>query len=138
MKFSARILNDAGQHQVSLKVGENEQSLTITPKPRGGSSVTGGELLFLALATCYCNDTYREAAKWNINVKSVEVEVEGDFETEGKPASNIIYRAKIIADASEERIRELMLHVDSVTEIQNTLRLGTQVKLEYDKHPPKL
>jgi uncharacterized OsmC-like protein len=36
--------------------------------------------LFLALATCYCNDIYREAAKRNIKVDSVEVEVEGTFE----------------------------------------------------------
>lgn len=138
MKFSARILNDVGQHQISLKVGEKEQSLPIAPKPSGGSSITGGELLFLALATCFCNDAYREAAKWNIKVESVEVEVEGDFEAEGKPASNIVYRTKIIADASEEKLHELMLHVDSVAEIQNTLRVGTQVKLEYDKHPPEL
>lgn len=138
MKFSARIQNDAGQHQVTLKVGEKEQSLPIAPKPMGGSSVTGGELLFLALATCFCNDAYREAAKWNINVQNVEVEVEGDFEAEGKPASNIVYRAKISADASEERIQELMLQIDSMAEIQNTLRLGTPVKLEYDKYPPEL
>ncbi len=44
-----------------------------------GSSASGGELLFLALATCYCNDIYREAAKKNIKVESVEVDVEGDF-----------------------------------------------------------
>ena len=129
MKFSARIQSEAGQHQVTLKVGEKEQSLPIAPKPTGGSSITGGELLFLALATCFCNDTYREAAKWNIKVQSVEVEVEGDFEAEGKAASNIVYRAKINADASEEKIHELMLHVDSIAEIQNTLRVGTPVKL---------
>ena len=138
MKFSARIQSEAGQHQVTLKVGEKEQSLPIAPKPTGGSSITGGELLFLALATCFCNDTYREAVKWNMKVQSVEVEVEGDFDAEGKPASNIVYRAKINADASEEKIHELMLRVDSVAEIQNTLRVGTPVKLEYDKHPPKL
>lgn len=91
MKFSARIQNDAGQHQVSLKVGEKEQSLAIAPKASGGSSISGGELLFLALATCFCNDTYREAAKWNIRVESVDVEVEGNFEAEGQPASNVVY-----------------------------------------------
>lgn len=138
MKFSARLQDDAGQHRVILRVGEKEQSLPIAPKPSGGSSITGGELLFVALATCFCNDTYREAAKWNMKVKSVEVEVDGDFEAEGKPASNIVYRAKISADASKEEIHELMLHVDSIAEIQNTLWSGTPVKLEYDKHPPKL
>jgi uncharacterized OsmC-like protein len=137
MKYFARIQNEAGQHQVALKVGEKDQSLPIPPSPTGGSSITGGELLFLALATCFCNDTYREAAKRNIKVESVAVEVEGDFEAEGRPASNIVYRAKINAEASEEQIHELLLQIDSVAEIQNTLRVGTPVKLEYDKHPPK-
>ena len=130
MKFSAQIKNYPGDHQVTLKVGEKEQSLPIAPKPAGGSSITGGELLFLALATCYCNDIYREAARRDLKIESVEVEVDGDFEAEGHPASNIIYRAKVNANASEETIRELMLYVDSIAEIQNTLRLGTPVKLE--------
>jgi uncharacterized OsmC-like protein len=130
MKFTANIKNDPSAHEVTLKVGEKEQSLAIAPKSTGGSSVSGGELLFLALATCYCNDIYREAAKWGIKVESVEVEVEGDFEAEGKPASNIVYRAKVNADADTEKIRELILHTDTVVEIQNTLRVGTPVKLE--------
>jgi uncharacterized OsmC-like protein len=92
--------------------------------------VTGGELLFLALATCYCNDIYREAAHWDITVESVEVEVEGDFAAAGKPASNIVYHVKVHANANDEKLRELILHTDTVAEIQNTLRLGTPVRLE--------
>ena len=130
MKFSARVQNDPNNHEVTLKVGDKEQSLSIAPKQTGGSSVSGGELLFLALATCYCNDIYREAAKRDIKVESVEVEVTGDFEAEGKPGSNILYRAKVNANASEEEIRELLKHTDTVAEIQNTLRVGTPVKLE--------
>jgi organic hydroperoxide reductase OsmC/OhrA len=53
MKFSARVQNDPNNHEVTLKVGDKEQSLSIAPKQAGGSSVSGGELLFLALATCY-------------------------------------------------------------------------------------
>lgn len=138
MKFSARLENSPKDQQVTLKVGQKEQSLPIAPKASGGSSVSGGELLFLALATWYCNDIYREAAKRGITVKSVEVEVDGDFEAEGKPASNISYRARVDADADQKTIWELILHTDTVAEIQNTLRVGTPVRLEYDKHPPKL
>ena len=130
MKFSAHLQNDLNPHQVMLKAGDKEQFLSIAPKPTGGSSVSGGELLFLALATCYCNDIYREAAKRDIKVESVEVEVTGDFEAEGKPGSNIVYQAKVNANASEEEIRELLKHTDTVAEIQNTLRVGTPVKLE--------
>jgi len=60
----------------------------------------------------------------------VEVEVDGDFEAERMPASNIVYRVKVNADAGEEEIHELIMYVDSIAEIQNTLRLGTPVKLE--------
>ncbi len=58
------------------------------------------------------------------------MEVEGDFEAERKPASNIVYRVKVNANASEERIQELIMYVDSIAEIQNTLRLGAPVRLE--------
>ena len=129
MKFSAKVQNDSGYHEVILKAGEKEQTLSIAPKPTGGSSITGGELLFLALATCFCNDIYREAAKRDIKVKSVEVEVSGDFAAEGKPASNIVYHAKVDADASDEKIQELIMYTDSVAEVQNTLRVGTPVTL---------
>jgi len=132
MKFSARLQNNPNDHQVTLRVGDKEQSLAIPPRPAGGSSVSGGELLFLAIATCYCNDFYREAAKRDIKVESVEVEVEGDFEAEGKPASNIVYRAKIKANASEDEIRELMSHTDTVVEIQNTVRASIPVRLELE------
>lgn len=37
-------------------------------------------LLFLALATCCCSHNYREAARRDIPVDLVEVEVSGDCE----------------------------------------------------------
>ena len=64
MRVGAKVQNSEGQHQVMLRTNDNLHSLAIPPKPAGfGSSTNGGELLFLALATCYCNDIYREAAK---------------------------------------------------------------------------
>lgn len=130
MKISARIENSKDSHQVTLQTNDNVHSITIPPKPTGyGSSANGGELLFLALASCYCNDIYREAAKRNINVERIEVEVDGDFGAEGEPAKNVTYRAKVHADASEDQIRELMQFTDIVAEIQNTLRVETPVAL---------
>lgn len=124
MKISARVENHAGQHHVALRTDGHDHSISIPPKAAGsGSSVNGGELLFLALATCYCNDNYREAAKRQIQVEQVEVEVEGE------PAKNIAYRAKVTARASEDEIRALMDQTNRVAEIQNTLRYGTPVRL---------
>ena len=130
MKISAHLENSQGQHHITLTTNGNSHPITIPPKSSGlGSSANGGELLFLALATCYCNDIYREAAKRNIQVEKVEVEVNGDFGAEGEGATNVTYKAKVHAKGSEAEIRALMEHTDTVAEIQNTLRMGTPVKL---------
>ena len=130
MKISATVQNGADQHHVTLRTNDDVHSLAIPPRPTGfGSSVNGGELLFLALATCYCNDIYREAAKRGMKVEQVEVAVEGEFGGEGEPARNLSYRAKVTAQASEAQIRELMSHTDRVAEIQNTLRVETPIVL---------
>src|ERR1041385_8821913 len=123
MKVIAKVENSKDNHQVTLQTNDNVHSIVIPPKSTGyGSSANGGELLFLALASCYCNDIYREAAKRNIKVERVEVEVHGNFSGEGEPAQNVTYHAKVHADAGEEEIREMMKFTDTVAEIQNTLR----------------
>ena len=115
---------------MTLQTNDNVHSIVIPSKPTGyGSSANGGELLLLALASCYCNDIYREAAKRNIKVERVEVEVNGDFGGEGDAATNVTYHARVFADTSEDEIRELMKFTDTVAEIQNTLRNGTPVVL---------
>lgn len=130
MRITANVENSKNKHQVTLQTNDTVHSITIPPKSTGyGSSANGGELLFLALATCYCNDIYREAAKRNIKVERVEVEVNGDFGAEGEPARNVTYRAKVFSEAAEDEIRELMKFTDTVAEIQNTLRMETPVVL---------
>jgi organic hydroperoxide reductase OsmC/OhrA len=131
MKISAQVRNSHGEHAVTLTTNDQSHSLHIPPKASGfGSSANGGELLFLALATCYCNDIYREAERQGIEIVSVEVEVQGDFGGAGDPAKNVRYRAKVGARASDEAIEALMQHTDSVAEIQNTLRAGRPVVLD--------
>jgi len=130
VRISARIHNSEGNHQVALQTGDAVHSIIIPPRPTGfGSSANGGELLFLALATCYCNDIYREAAKRGIQVERIEVGVEGDFGAEGEPARNVAYHARVAARANEEDILALMRDTDRVAEIQNTLRVETPVQL---------
>jgi uncharacterized OsmC-like protein len=130
MKIIAKVENSKDNHQVTLQTNDNVHSIVIPPKSTGyGSSANGGELLFLALATCYCNDIYREATKRNIKVERLEVEVNGDFGAEGEPAKNVTYHAKVFADAGEDEIREMMKFTDTVAEIQNTLRMETPIVL---------
>jgi uncharacterized OsmC-like protein len=128
VKISARVESRSGEHHAIVSTNGNAHGLDIPPKESGpGSSVSGGELLFLALATCYCNDIYREAGKRGIAVHEVEVTVDGKFGGPGEPARDVSYRAKVVADATEDEIRELMRHTDTVAEIQNTLRSATSV-----------
>ncbi len=91
--------------------------------------MTGGELLVLALATCYCNDVYREAAKMGIDVSHIDVECSAEFPAEGHPAKDVTYTARITAQASEERIRELAAQADRLAEIHNTVRSAFPVTL---------
>ena len=132
MNIRAQVENKKGVHRVTLSTGKSVSSIDIPPKPDGfGSSANGGELLFLALATCYCNDVYREAAKAGIEIESVEVEVCGEFGAVGEPARNVTYRARVRArGSSEEEVRQLLKHTDEVAEVQNTMRKGVAVCLE--------
>ncbi len=91
--------------------------------------MNGGELLFLALATCYCNDVYREAARRGIAIESVEVDVVGEFGGEGEPASRIEYSARVAGSAPESELKALLAATDRVAEIQNTVRRGVEVRL---------
>lgn len=88
--------------------------------------------MFAALATCFCNDLYREAAKRGIDVQDVNVEVTGTFGNPGEPARDISYRVQVRAEASKPAIDDLIRTTDSLTEIQNTLRAGCPVRLILD------
>ncbi len=132
MTIRAQVHNQEGRHRAVVRTEDDEHALPIAPKPSGfGSRTNGGELLFLALATCYCNDVYREAARLGIDVRSVEVEVEGAFGGVGEPATNVVYRAKVTAaGATDADVRRLLAHTDTVAEVQNTLRAGVPVRLD--------
>lgn len=131
MLFSASVKSKFNQHEVEVQTNADGKTISIAPKANGyGSSVNGGELLLLALATCFCNDIYREANKRNITVSSVEVICTGEFGAEGEPGSNFKYRVNVVADASAKEIEDMVNYVDSIAEVHNTLRRGVDVKLE--------
>jgi uncharacterized OsmC-like protein len=130
MKISAHLQNQRDDHQVFVATDGNAHMLSISSKQSGyGSSVNGGEFLCLAIATCYCNDIYREASKRGIWVEQVDVEVESEFGNEGEPARKISYNARVKARTSEANIYELMTATDHLAEIQNTLRHGLSIRL---------
>ncbi len=130
MKISAGIKNSNHSNDITVATEENQKKINIPSKADGfGSSVNGGELLFLSLATCFCNDLYREANRRKIEITEVEVNVTGEFGQEGEPASNITYNVNVQSLASERDIADLIAAVDKVAEVHNTLRKGINVSL---------
>lgn len=132
MNISATISNSLQKNDITVSTEGNEKQIDIPGKSTGyGSSVNGGELLFLALATCFCNDLYREASRRKIEIDSLEVKVTGEFGKEGESGSNIVYTAIVNAPGStSEEIDRLIHDVDQVAEIHNTLRKGVAVSLK--------
>jgi organic hydroperoxide reductase OsmC/OhrA len=131
VKISAVVRNAPSGHDVVVSTGGSEQSLVVPPKSSGaGSKVNGGEFLMLALATCYCNDLYREAATLGISIESVEVEASAEFPGVGLAATSIKYRARVSSPASASEIAELLRVTDAVAEVHNTVRSGVPVALE--------
>ena len=128
--ISAGVVSGLNQHSVTLTTAGKSHSLAVPPRSTGsGSSANGGELLCLALATCFCNDIYREASKRSIEVIGVEVQADAEFGGEGQPARRLSYSVSVRAKASEAAIRDLITHTDKVAEVHNTLRLGIPVIL---------
>lgn len=129
MEISARILNSPGGHEVQLRTGGAIQALSVAARASGqGSAVNGGELLMAALATCYCNDLYREAARLAIEVTGCEVVASARFNGVGLAAESVSYAARIDSPAAPERIALLLEETDRLAEIHNTLRAGCPVR----------
>lgn len=131
MKITATIDNSLNKHLVTVQTNDTVQQVSIPPKSTGfGSSVNGGELLLLSLATCFCNDIYREAKKRNMAVSSVQVVFEAVFGSDGEDGSGFSYTANVVADAGREEIDSLIKHTDTIAEIHKTLRRGTTITLK--------
>jgi len=131
VNISAVVRSASWRHQVVVSTGNSQQSISVPTKASGqGSNVNGGEFLMLALATCYCNDLYREAARLGIGIESVEVEASAEFPGIGLAASNIVYRARVSSSAAPDVIAELLRVTDALAEVHNTVRSGVPVVLE--------
>ncbi|HEY9109969.1 MAG TPA: OsmC family protein [Roseateles sp.] len=127
MQIKAQLSNTADGHAVHVTTAGRQQQLVVTGRAGGGSAVNGGEFLMLALATCYCNDLYREAARLQIELGEVEVEASAEFDGIGLAARDVRYRARVESPASPELIEQLLRETDAVAEVHNTLRAGAQV-----------
>ena len=130
MKITAHVSNTSDQHRVVVTTNGAEKILAIEPKATSrGSSVNGGELLLAALATCVCNDLFREAAKREIHIENVDVVAAAVFRAEGASADHVEYQVTLSGAADDSVLRDLVRTTDTVAEIQNTVRVAIPVAL---------
>lgn len=131
MQIFATLSNSQNAHSLVTAVGSDDHAIPMPVKEEGrGSAVNGGELLCAALATCFCNDLFREAPGFDIEIIEVGVRVHSEFGGAGDPAHHIGYAVEVTTMGEEQAIRDLVRHTDAVAEIHNTLRLGLPVLLE--------
>lgn len=129
MEISAHIRNAPNFHAVQVSTAGRAQALLVSGKPGGrGSSVNGGELLMAALATCYCNDLYREADRLGIEISACEVTATARFDGVGLAATSITYAARVESQAAAEEVERLLSETDRLAEVHNTLRAGCPVE----------
>ena len=106
------------------------RSVTIDRACEGGSQHIGfsaAELLCLAVGACYTHELFLEAARRDIRVGSVHIDVAVD---DADPdARQMTASLRLEADADEATISELVEHADRVAMVPNLLRLGTSVRL---------
>ena len=131
MKISATVKSTASGQETTVSSAGFSRSLELPAKTTGrGCSVNGGELLALALATCFCNDLYREAGRLGIIINGCEVTAKARFDGVGLPAETITYAARVDSPAAPADIEHLLRETDRVAEIHNTLRTGCPVRRE--------
>jgi uncharacterized OsmC-like protein len=95
----------------------------------GGLGFSGGQLLYMAIAACWSNDLYREAATMGIELHGVEITVDGDFPARGEGSTPITVDVVVRSPAPEDRVRELIAEVERVAEIPRAISEGPPIEI---------
>jgi putative redox protein len=128
--FEVEVRNVAGEPAAIGNAGPHTV-VVDRPADAGGRGLgfNGGQLLYLAIAGCVSNDLFREARAAGIELERARVVVRGDFSGVPAVSTDVEYDVEIEGDATPDRLRELVEHVDRIAEIPNSLRRGTRVRL---------
>lgn len=91
-------------------------------------TLSGGQLLNLAVAGCLFNDILREAAKRDIPITDLRVAADGTFNGDPLVCTRIDYAVEIAGDASDTQLRRLVIDCEQDATIPQTLRTGARVE----------
>ena len=129
MEISAYVRNSANGHEVTVSTSGVVRPLVASAKASGrGSAINGGEFLMAALATCYCNDLYREAERLGVPITGCEVWAKAHFNGVGLAAESVTYAAAVESTAAAEEVELLLSETDRLAEVHNTLRASCPVQ----------
>ena len=120
-------------HNTTMAVGvAGVRTITIDlPQDEGGQGLgfSGGELLLLAIGSCYCNDLHRAAARSGISLDSIDLTVSAKWSD--KPLqltdAHVSIRTKTAKCAVD--LHQLIKQVDVATSVANSLRSGARITL---------
>ncbi len=90
----------------------------------------------MAIAACWSNDLYREAATMGIELDGVEITVDGDFPARGSGSTPITVDLVVRSAAREDRIRELIDEVERIAEIPRAIREGPPITVRAEVIAP--
>lgn len=108
------------------------QTITIgRPEGVGGDGLgySGGQVLVLAVGTCFYNNLYYAADERGIKIQSAELEITGGWTEEPMVSSGIVVNAKVEAEAAPAEIEELIHYASRVSTVSNSVRQGTTVTI---------
>ena len=119
----------------------NHTVVVDQPKSGGGDDAgpTPLEYFFLSLAGCFATIARIAAKQKRINLRGMDVKVEGELDVEGLLGRNpdaqsgfrgITVRAKIDADLTHEQKREFLKEVDERCPVSDNLRQVTSLVTE--------
>ena len=108
------------------------QTITIgRSKDVGGDGIgySGGQVLVLAVGTCFYNNLFYAADQRNIKIRNVELEVVSRWTEEPMVSSGIQINAKVEAEANSDEIQELILYASQASTVSNSVREGITVSM---------
>lgn len=130
MHITAQINSSINKVSTLIKKDNETKSFILPPREEGfGSSVNGGELLLLALATCYCHTIYRGAKEMNLDIGEITVSVTGDFSDDVPKMQDFSFSVQVRSSATGQQLQELVGYADLHATIPNLLRKGRQIRL---------
>ena len=131
MAFEVEFRNVGGE---TAAIGSAGPYTLVVDRPAdsGGRGIgfNGGQLLYLAIGGCVSNDLFREAAARGLDLGTVRVVVRGDFTGDPAVSEPVSYDVELSGDAAPEQLRALVQHVDAIAEIPNSIRRGTEVRID--------